>query len=235
MKTIFLSFCATIMAFALQAQQVKVKVSENGTPMAYHNVTVSQNGEQIGSGQTDSDGYAEIEVSQLLGRAVDVEGKYQNGGTKREWSIKGKLKLDGRNFVEIKLEDMAPKFDNKLSDKFKNDGNLGGGFGNNDEPEVNENAEPISKKDFQSKLKEISNTMSSFDKADKAKAIAAGYKLTSAQVKQLISSLSSSFTQKDVAILAYANCTDPENYKQVTAVFTSSMMRKEVEDATINK
>ena len=77
--------------------------------------------------------------------------------------------------------------------------------------------------------------MSSFDKGGKAKKMAREYKMTSAQIKELISKLNSTFDQKDVAIAAYQNCTDKKNYSIVTETFMSSLTRKDVENATINK
>ena len=223
MKTILFSFFAAFLSIALQAQTIKIKVTENGTAMAYHNVKVFQNGAQIGSGQTDNGGNVSIETSGLYGKNIDVEGKYQSGGTKKEWSIKGKLKLDNSNSIHIKLEEIG-------KDNNKDFGNFG-----KSNPTPNANASTISKSDFQRSIKEIDGMMSSFDKSAKAKRMAADYKMSSAQIKELISKLPSSFDQKDVAIAAYQNCTDKKNFSTVTETFMSSITKREVENATINK
>lgn len=223
MKTFLFSFFAAFLTIALHAQTIKIKVTENGTAMAYHNVKVFQNGSQIGSGQTDNGGNVSIETSGLYGKNIDVEGKYQSGGTKKEWSIKGKLKLDNSNSIHIKLEEIG-------KDINKNFGNFG-----KSNPTPNANASSVSKTDFQRSIKEIDGMMSSFDKAGKAKRMAAEYKMSSAQIKELISKLPSSFDQKDVAIAAYQNCTDKNNFSTVTETFMSSITKRAVEDATINK
>ncbi len=234
MKSIFFTLLAIFSAIAVQSQTIKITVTENGTPMSYHNITVSQNGSEIGYGETDSRGVARINVDNLYGSAIDVAGKYQNGGTKKEWSIKGKLKLDGNNSVHIKLEDMKPKSSDLRLGGISEDLRIGGNGGNSEDSQSG-SAKSISKSEFQKSMKEINNLMSSFDKADKAKSLAKNYKLSSAQVKELVASLNSSFAQKDVAIMAYPNCTDQKNYKMVTDLFQSSIMRKDVENATINK
>ena len=223
MKTFLFSFFAAFLTIALHAQTIKIKVTENGTAMAYHNVKVFQNGSQIGSGQTDNGGNVSIETSGLYGKNIDVEGKYQSGGTKKEWSIKGKLKLDNSNSIHIKLEEIG-------KDINKDFGNFG-----KSNPTPNANASSVSKTDFQRSIKEIDGMMSSFDKAGKAKRMAAEYKMSSAQIKELISKLPSSFDQKDVAIAAYHNCTDKNNFSTVTETFMSSITKRAVEDATINK
>ncbi len=223
MKTFLFSFFAAFLTIALHAQTIKIKVTENGTAMAYHNVKVFQNGSQIGSGQTDNGGNVSIETSGLYGKNIDVEGKYQSGGTKKEWSIKGKLKLDNSNSIHIKLEEIG-------KDINKDFGNFG-----KSNPTPNANASSVSKTDFQRSIKEIDGMMSSFDKAGKAKRMAAEYKMSSAQIKELISKLPSSFDQKDVAIAAYQNCTDKNNFSTVTETFMSSITKRAVEDATINK
>jgi hypothetical protein len=231
MKSIYFTLLTLFTAIAAHAQTIKITVTENGEPMSYHNITVSQNGSEIGYGETDSRGVARISVNNLYGQAIDVAGKYQNGGTKKEWSIKGKLKLDGNNSVHIKLEDMGPKSSDLRMGGISNDLRMGG----KSEDSPSGPAKSISKSEFQTSLKEIDNMMSSFDKADKAKSLARNYKLSSAQVKDLVSKLNSSFAQKDVAIMAYPNCTDQKNYKMVTELFQSSIMKRDVENATINK
>ena len=154
---------------------------------------------------------------------IDVEGKYQSGGTKREWSVKGKLKLDNNNSIHIKLEDIGSSIN-------KDFGNFGK---SNATP--NANASSVSKGDFQKDIREIDGMMSSFDKGAKAKKMARDYKMTSAQIKELISKLNSTFDQKDVAIAAYQNCTDKKNFGIVTESFMSSITKRDVENATINK
>jgi FlaG/FlaF family flagellin (archaellin) len=77
--------------------------------------------------------------------------------------------------------------------------------------------------------------ISSFDKGAKAKKMARDYKMTSAQIKELISKLNSTFDQKDVAIAAYQNCSDKKNFGIVTESFMSSITKRDVENATINK
>jgi hypothetical protein len=223
MKAILFSFMAVLTAISIQAQTISIKVTENGTAMAYHNVKVFQNGSQIGSGQTDNSGNVRIETSGLYGKNIDVEGKYQSGGTKKEWSIKGKLKLDNSNSIHIKLEEIG-------KDINKDFGNFG-----KSNPTPNANASTIAKSDFQRSIKEIDGMMSSFDKAAKAKRMAVDLKMSSAQIKELLSKLPSSFDQKDVAIAAYQNCTDKKNFGIVTESFMSSITKRDVENATINK
>ena len=223
MKAILFSLFVVLTAVSIQAQSIRIKVTENGSAMAYHNVKVFQNGAEIGSGQTDNGGNVNIQASNLYGKNIDVEGKYQSGGTKREWSIKGKIKLDVNNSVHIKLEDIGSGVNKDF-----------GNFGKSDAT-PNANAKTISKAEFQKAIKEIDGMMSSFDKAAKAKKMARDYKMSSAQIKELISKLNSTFDQKDVAIAAYQNCTDKKNYSIVTETFMSSLTRKDVENATINK
>jgi hypothetical protein len=247
MKTLMLTlFNLALFCEILIAQQVIVKVTENGKAVVGHNVTVSQNGQSIGMGQTDSKGICKINTDNLNGKRVDVEGKYQNGGTKRSWSIKGKLSLDSKNTVTIKLEEIGTGTDignhfnkNKETPKYDdNEQSQGGGNernqGRNDRNESSSGS-AMSGSAFQKALKEIESTMSEFSKADKAKEVARSNNLSSSQIRQLISALNSSFSQKEVAIIAFDNCTDPKNYKTVTEVFISSIMKREVEDATINK
>ena len=223
MKTILICFIALLSSVAIQAQTIKIKVTENGTAMVSHNVKVFQNGAQIGSGLTDNSGNVSIPVSNLYGKNIDVKGKFQSGGTKKEWSIKGKLKLDNSNSIQIKLEEIGKDINKEF-----------GNFGKSN-PTPNANASSVSKSDFQRYIKEIDGMMSSFDKAGKAKRMAAEYKMSSAQIKELISKLPSSFDQKDVAIAAYQNCTDKKNFSTVTETFMSSITKRAVEDATINK
>lgn len=223
MKAILFSLFVVLTAVSIQAQNIRIKVTENGSAMAYHNVKVFQNGAEIGSGQTDNSGNVNIQASNLYGKNIDVEGKYQSGGTKKEWSIKGKLKLDNSNSVHIKLEEIGKDINKDF-----------GNFGKSDAT-PNANATSISKGDFQKAIREIDGMMSSFDKGGKAKKMARDYKMSSAQIKELISKLNSSFDQKDVAIAAYQNCTDKKNFGIVTESFMSSITKKDVENATINK
>ncbi len=191
--------------------------------MAYHNVKVFQNGAEIGSGQTDNSGNVNVQASNLYGKNIDVEGKFQSGGTKREWSIKGKIKLDGNNSVHIKLEDIGSGINRDFSNTGKSNAT------------PNANATNISRGEYQKAIKEIDGMMSSFDKGAKAKKMARDYKMTSAQIKELISKLNSTFDQKDVAIAAYQNCSDKKNFGIVTETFMSSITKRDVENATINK
>ena len=223
MKAILFSLFVVLTAVSIQAQNIRIKVTENGSAMAYHNVKVFQNGAEIGSGQTDNSGNVNIQASNLYGKNIDVEGKYQSGGTKREWSVKGKLKLDNNNSIHIKLEDIGSSIN-------KDFGNFGK---SNATP--NANASSVSKGDFQKDIREIDGMMSSFDKGAKAKKMARDYKMTSAQIKELISKLNSTFDQKDVAIAAYQNCSDKKNFGIVTESFMSSITKRDVENATINK
>jgi hypothetical protein len=223
MKTILICFFTFLTSVAIQAQTIKIKVTENGTAMVSHNVKVFQNGTKIGSGLTDNSGNVSIAVSNLYGKNIDVEGKFQSGGTKKEWSVKGKLKLDNSNSIHIKLEEIGKVSNNDM-----------GNFGKSDAT-PNANATSVSKGDFQKAIKEIDGMMSSFDKAAKAKKMARDYKMSSAQIKELIGKINSSFDQKDVAIAAYQNCTDKKNYGIVIETFMSSIMKKDVENATINK
>jgi hypothetical protein len=219
MKAILFSLFVVLTAVSIQAQNIRIKVTENGSAMAYHNIKVFQNGAEIGSGQTDNSGNVNIQASNLYGKNIDVEGKYQSGGTK----IKGKLKLDNSNSIHIKLEEIG-------KDINKDFGNFG-----KSNPTPNANASTIAKSDFQRSIKEIDGMMSSFDKAAKAKRMAADLKMSSAQIKELLSKLPSSFDQKDVAIAAYQNCTDKKNFGIVTESFMSSITKRDVENATINK
>jgi hypothetical protein len=247
MKTYFFALLNLILFSCIaSAQQITVKVTENGKAVVGHNVTVSQNGQTVGNGQTDSKGIAKIQTDNLYGSRVDVEGKYQSAGNKRSWSIKGKLALDSKNTVNIKLEEIGSGLDlgnhhNKHKESPKNDDNEQAQGGGNERSQGRGNSTEsnsgtaMSGSSFQKAIKDIENTMSEFSKADKAKDLARSNNLSSAQIKQLISSLNSTFSQKDIAIIAFDNCTDPKNYKIVTEVFISSIMRREVEAATINK
>jgi hypothetical protein len=59
--------------------------------------------------------------------------------------------------------------------------------------------------------------------------------MSSAQIKELLSKLPSSFDKKDVAIAAYQNCNDKKNFSIVTETFMSNITKRDVENATINK
>ena len=255
MKTFFL-LCSLIASISfVQAQYVSITVTENGRPMAYHDVTVSHGDYVLGTGRTNASGYVSIYTPQLRSRSVDVAGIYENGNTTKKWSIKGKIQLDNQNSTHIKLEeigagmsdnmkDMEKRRDDILSrrDDLFSDNNKA--INKNNSPNNNSgsisnsggstaNAMPSS--EFKRALDEIKQTSSSFKQKDMALALVKENAMSASQIKEVVSTLSSSFSQKEVAIAAYDNCTDPGNYKTVINTLSSSMMQKEVERATVGK
>lgn len=229
-------------------QTVIVNASDEKGPLAYHNITVSQGSSQIGTGQTDGNGTAYISVSNLYGSAVDVEGFYQNGGTKRSWSIKGKLRLDGNNTVNVVLEAIKPKIntDNRFGDSpfgdspfgdspFGNN-NLGGsGFGDNKISKDSEGQNPMNAKDFKMEMGKINKEMSMISQGEMIDNLLKNNVLTSEQIGELVKNSKSMVTQEKIAKNGYARCSDPQNYENVISKLTSSIAKDSVRKATIGQ
>jgi hypothetical protein len=252
MKFLFLSLVAFAMSsVASFAQQITVQVSENGSPVAYHNITVSQGSYEVGTGQTDASGFADISGNGLQGSAVDVAGFYQSGGTKRTWSVKGKMRLDGNNMVHIKLEEIAPKrntdFDKGFGDNgFGNSGFGDNGFGNSDFGKSsfgntkkasadNAGCSPMSSSSFDDEVKKIKKEFSMMSQEKMAKQLISSNCLSASQIKELIKAIQMSTTQEEIAIAAYSRCSDPDNYQTVIDAITSFISKDRVKEATIGK
>lgn len=87
-----------------QAQYAKLTILDNEQPLAYYHITVSQQDVELGTGQTDAQGFVEIYCPGLQGSAIDVEGKGQKAnGANHEWSIKGPIRLNSRKSATIDL------------------------------------------------------------------------------------------------------------------------------------
>jgi len=257
MKFLFLTFCAFVAVnVGIFAQQITVQVSENGSPVAYHNITVSQGSYEVGTGRTDASGFADISGNGLQGSAVDVAGFYQSGGTKRTWSVKGKMRLDGNNMVHIKLEEIAPKRNTDLDKGFGDNGfgNSGfgdngfgnSGFGDNDFGKSsfgntkkasadNAGCSPMSSSSFNDEVKKIKKEFSMMSQEKMAKQLISSNCLSSSQIKELIKAMKSMSTQEELAIAAYSRCSDPSNYQTVIDAMTSSISKNKVKEATIGK
>lgn len=243
-----------LMSFCLQAQDVAITVTDEGVPMAYHNVTISYGDYVLGTGKTDAKGFVLIYAKGLRSKSIDVAGKYQRGSTKREWSIKGKLKLDSRNRLHIQLEKIGEDIEKsraeikKRSDELSNrikknlnrpsrmddfedddDFNEEGDFGEEAKNNIDANS------DFGRALKKIKNTFSSFEQKDLALDLVKKQQLNTTQIKQVLEEIKSSFSQKDIAIAAYKNCTDKKNYEDVIKTFLSKFIQEDVRKATIGK
>jgi hypothetical protein len=227
-------------------QTVIVNASDDNGPLAYHNITVSQGSSQIGTGQTDGNGTAYISVSNLYGSAVDVEGFYQNGGTKRSWSIKGKLRLDGNNTVNVKLENIKSKIntDNRFGDNPFGDspfgdspfgGNNLGSFGDNKISKDSEGQNPMNAKDFKMEMGKIKQEISMMRQDEMVDNLLKNNVLTSEQIGELVKSTRSMMTQEKIAKNGYARCSDPQNYENVISKLTSSMAKDSVRKATIGQ
>ncbi len=239
-------------AYAALAQQVTVQVTEKGgQPVAYHNITLSQGSTEIGYGQTGSDGYAYIQVNGLYGSGIDVAGFYQNGGTKRTWSFKGKHRLDGNNTVYIDLGD--PKKDaerrrSEMDERMKSKGfgsDFGKGFGNEDKGNSNLDTDNSSSSsgnnaaagsgNFSSDLAAVKSGRMSSDKKEKALQIAKNSAMSSSQIKEMMNELFTSSDKKEFAIAAYQNCTDKGNYETVIKELSFSSDQNAVRKATTGK
>ena len=261
MKTLFSLFVFLIGLSAIQAQTVNITVTEDGKPMAYHDITLSHGDYVLGTGRTNSSGKVSISAPNLRSKSVDVAGKYQNGGTKKEWSIKGKILLDSRNSIHIKLEEMKEdmnkdradmdarkaemerKRDKMFGKKEKDDDDdddddiygSGGSTGQEKKGGNTGSSSAMSNKDFKAALSELKGISSAFTQKDKALDLVKNNALSTSQIKDVLSNITSSFSQKDVAIAAYDNCTDKQNYRAVIETMSSTFMQKDVEKATIGK
>jgi hypothetical protein len=259
MKTIYLFLFGLLLSYSAQAQYASITITENGTPMAYHRVTISYGDYQLGSGTTDQNGFVSIYAPDLRSKAIDVEGFYQNGGTKREWSIKGKIKLDHNNSVHIRLEEMTEEMEaskremeqkaqemenrmqdkmkemedrmNQMSNKFDNDPDdiYGDDDDQKDRPGTNESP------NFRAALDQIKSEFSSFKKKDIAMDLVKGQPLSTNQIKQILDEFSSSFHKKEIATAAYPKCIDKGNYESVISTLSSSIMQNELREATIGR
>ena len=348
MKSFLFLLSLSLTAWVAQAQNVRLRVTRDGQPQAFHNITISHGDFVIGRGQTDGSGNASINCNGLRGRAIDVAGERNSGGSNIKWSLKGVVVLDNGNYAHIQLEQHSKMPDMKNFGNGSSGGselgrqmiddalnNLGGsGFGNsgfgNDPgfgnpsfgqsnpgfntpnngggsgtslddwappappppappapipacaeydpwagfdqgqnnttnnlnpgnsgggPTLQKNAPAnnnagnnaaapknapagnsgMNASAFQSEMQNIRNTRSAFDKRDKALALARSQALSSAQVAELMDQVSSPFDQKDLALAAFPRCTDPQNFREATQKIKSSITRREVEDATVNK
>lgn len=261
MKTIYLLLLGIAFSYSSQAQYASITVTENGTPMAYHDVTISYGDYVLGSGRTNSDGFVSIYAPDLRSKSIDIKGFYQNGGTKKEWSIKGKIKLDYNNSVHIRLEEMTEEMEaskkemeqkademrakaKEMQDRMKNQmsgkNDFDDDFFNNssvdededpqkDRPNVNGSA------NFDEELQKIKAEFSSFKKKDIAMDLVKNNRLSTTQIKEVMKEFPSSFHKKEVAIAAYPKCTDQANYESVISTLSSSFMQKDIREATINK
>lgn len=253
----FLLLLLTMLGFGATAQTLSITVTDEGQPMAYHDITVSHGDYVIGTGRTNSRGFVSIYAPKLRGKSVDVAGKYQNGGTKKEWSIKGKLKLDNSNSLRIQLEKIGEDIEKSraemkqrqkaMSDRMKNRmSNRKSIFDEEDDKKIkkttpkNNSTNKLpntnnSTTGFEAGLTKLKNTMSSFDKEDIALELVKSNSLNTNQIKQIMEELTSDFTKKDVAIAAYTNCTDKQNYETVINTMSSSFTKRDVKKATIDK
>ncbi len=266
MKSTYLLFSLfVLLSIGTNAQTLSITVTDDGKAMAYHDITVSHGDYVIGTGRTNARGFASIYVSNLRSKSIDVAGKYQNGGTKRDWSIKGKLKLDQSNSLHIRLEKIGEDIEKsraeikqrqkEMADKMKNrfpkrksafdDKDRDSFFDDDDEgkepiqkttiPDNKVTPNTSSNGNFNTQLAKIKNTRSSFDKEDLAVNLVKSNKLNTNQIKQIMAEISSSFSQKEVAIAAYPNCTDKNNYQSIINTFKSPFMKEDVKEATIDK
>jgi len=252
MKNTYLLLLGMLMSFCLRAQNVSITVTDEGTPMAYHTVTISQGDYVLGTGKTDARGFVSIYAKGLRGKSIDVAGKYQRGGTKREWSIKGKLKLDSRNSLHIQLEKIGEDMEKTKAEMEKRRENLSKRINKNinrpsriedfdddfdddnfGEEEAQKSVDPNT--NFGQALKKIKDTFSSFEQKDLALELVRKQKLSTTQIKQVLEEINSSFSQKDIAIAAYKNCTDKKNYEEVIKTFLSKFIQEDVRKATIAK
>lgn len=257
MKTIYLLLLGIAFSFSTQAQYASITVTENGTPMAYHDVTISYGDYVLGSGRTNSDGFVSIYAPDLRSKSIDVKGFYQNAGTKKEWSIKGKIKLDNNNSVHIRLEEMTKEMEaskkemdqkvdemrakakemedrmNKMSKQHSFDddpfNNSSDDDSQKDRPDVNGSS------NFNEELQNIKAEFSSFKKKDIAMDLVKSNRLSTAQIKKVMEEFPSSFHKKDVAITAYTKCIDKENYESVISTLSSSFIQEDIRKATIDK
>lgn len=238
-----------LIGWGVKAQTVSITVTDDGQPMAYHTITVSHGDYVLGTGRTDSRGFVSIHVPNLRSKSIDVAGKYKNGGTKREWSIKGKLKLDRSNNIHIRLEKIGEDIEKSrkkmeqrrkaMSDKMDKHFKRSKSFFDEEEDDFfnkdDDDDTPKSNTSFEAGLTKIKNTHSSFDKKDIALDIIKSNELTTKQIKELMDQFHNSFSKKEVAIAAYSNCIDKKNYERVIKTLTSEFMQKDVRKATIGQ
>jgi hypothetical protein len=104
-KSIFL-LSLLCLAFSVEAETVKLKVTYNGKGVANNDVTIKIGNAALGSGRTDTQGNVSINVSQLPTRSIDVYGSVQTNNGNKNWDVKGWVVLDNNLYSELKFEEI---------------------------------------------------------------------------------------------------------------------------------
>lgn len=106
-KYILHSFLAALLCLVSAntfAESIKLKITYKGHAITGYTVEVVSGSSFFGKGVTDTWGEVDINGGNLPSRAIHVSGKQETPNRVRWWAASGGIRLDGSNFVHLRLE-----------------------------------------------------------------------------------------------------------------------------------